>query len=74
MAGRLPGVVTGGVAPPLPDPAPIEAIAADLWSLGVTPEAPPSSWSGPVLDALGVVPAVGGWWGRATDGSPWPGW
>ena len=57
VAGRLPGVVTGGVAPPLPVPAPIEAIADDLWSLGVTPERTAIELLRPELDARGVVPA-----------------
>ena len=57
VAGRLPGVVTGGVAPPLPAPAPIEAIADDLWSLGMTPERTAIELLRPELDARGVVPA-----------------
>ena len=57
VAGRLPGVVTGGVAPPLPAPAPLEAIADDLWSLGVTPERTAIELVRPELEARGVVPA-----------------
>jgi error-prone DNA polymerase len=57
VPGRLPGVVTGGVAPALPAPAPIEAIADDLWSLGVTPERTAIELARPDLDRRGVVPA-----------------
>ena len=35
--GRLPGIVTGAAAPPLPPPAPIESVRTDLWSLGLAP-------------------------------------
>ena len=36
--GRLPGIVTGAVAPPLPPRAAIEEVRDDLWSIGVTPD------------------------------------
>ena len=58
-AGRLPGVVTGTVAPPLPAPAPLESIADDLWSLGMAPESTAIELVRPQLDRRGVVPANG---------------
>jgi error-prone DNA polymerase len=36
---RLPGVVTGLVAPDLPATSEMERVADDLWSMGLTPEA-----------------------------------
>jgi len=39
LPGRLPGVVTGLVAPPLPVPSELERLADDLWSMGLTTEA-----------------------------------
>jgi error-prone DNA polymerase len=39
MADRLPGVVTGQVAPDLPATSDLERVADDLWSLGLTTEA-----------------------------------
>ena len=36
---RLPGVVTGLVAPELPAASEMERVADDLWSMGLTPEA-----------------------------------
>ena len=36
---RLPGVVTGLVAPDLPATSAMERVADDLWSMGLTPEA-----------------------------------
>ena len=58
VPGRLPGVVTGAVAPPLPLPAPLEVVADDLWSLGVTPERTAVELARPALAARGVVPAA----------------
>ncbi|MGH3733875.1 MAG: error-prone DNA polymerase [Acidimicrobiales bacterium] len=39
MADRLPGVVTGQVAPDLPSTSELERVADDLWSMGLTTEA-----------------------------------
>ncbi len=36
--GRLPGIVTGAVPPPLPARQALEEVSDDLWSLGVTPD------------------------------------
>ncbi len=58
VAGRLPGVVTGAVAPDLPPPNPVESVADDLWSLGITPERTAIELVRPVLDRRGVVPAA----------------
>ena len=56
-AERLPGVVTGAVAPTLPTPAPLEAIADDLWSLGLAPEHTAIELARPALARRGVVRA-----------------
>src|ERR1700677_701888 len=39
LADRLPGVVTGQVAPDLPATSELERVADDLWSMGLTTEA-----------------------------------
>ena len=39
LADRLPGVVTGQVAPELPATSELERVADDLWSMGLTTEA-----------------------------------
>jgi error-prone DNA polymerase len=39
LADRLPGVVTGQVAPELPVTSELERVADDLWSMGLTTEA-----------------------------------
>ncbi|MGH9082997.1 MAG: error-prone DNA polymerase, partial [Acidimicrobiales bacterium] len=57
-AGRLPGIVTGSTAPPLPAPHPLEAIGDDLWALGVTPERTAIELVRPALAGRGVVPAA----------------
>jgi error-prone DNA polymerase len=56
-AGRLPGVVTGEVAPALPAPLPLESIADDLWSLGMAPERTAIELARAELARRGVVPA-----------------
>jgi error-prone DNA polymerase len=55
---RLEGIVTGSVAPVLDEPTPLEAVADDLWSLGLAPESTALSLARPVLEQRGVVPAV----------------
>jgi error-prone DNA polymerase len=55
---RLPGIVVGTEAPPLPAPAPLETVGDDLWALGLAPERTAVEILRPELDALGVVPAV----------------
>ncbi len=55
--GRLPGIVTGAEPPPLPVPSPLEAIADDLWAIGVTPERTAIELVRTTLARRGVVPA-----------------
>jgi error-prone DNA polymerase len=58
-AVRLPGIVTGLAAPPLPAMTPAESGRADLWATGVSPEGHPTRFLRDHLDALGVVTATG---------------
>lgn len=55
---RLPGVITGAVAPSLPEATPWEAVADDLWALGLAPGVTAMELLRPTLDAQGVVPAA----------------
>ncbi len=55
--GRLPGVVTGVEAPPLPGMAPPEETAADLWATGIGAGAHPTEHVRAQLDARGVLTA-----------------
>jgi error-prone DNA polymerase len=55
---RLPGIVTGIVAPPLPVMTPAETGRADLWATGVSPEGHPTRFVRPHLEELGVVTAT----------------
>jgi error-prone DNA polymerase len=64
---RLPGLVTGEDAPALPDLAPLEEVAADMWATGLTVGAGAVELARPRLDALGVIPA-GRLLGAETDG------
>jgi error-prone DNA polymerase len=64
---RLPGLVTGEEAPVLPDLAPLEEVAADMWATGLTVGAGAVELARPRLDALGVIPA-GRLPGAETDG------
>jgi len=66
-AERLPGVVTGHDAPPLPGLTPLEEVAADLWATGLTTGDSAVALARPRLTALGVVPA-GRLAGAETDG------
>ncbi len=54
---RLPGLVTGEDAPPLPGLTPLEETGADMWAVGLTVGAGAVELVRPRLDALGVVPA-----------------
>jgi error-prone DNA polymerase len=58
-AQRLPGIVTGVSAPPLPAMTGDEWARADLWSTGVSPEGHPTRFIREHLDSLGVVTATG---------------
>lgn len=59
VVASLPGVVTGADAPPLPGMEPTERTAADLWAMGLSPEAHPTEFVRPRLAAAGVVTAAG---------------
>lgn len=52
---RLPGIVTGTVAPPLPTMTGAEAARADLWATGLSPEGHPTRFVREHLASLGVV-------------------
>ena len=56
---RLPGVVLGTEAPPLPEPSPLDAVADDLWALGLAPDRTAMELLRPGLHEMGVVPASG---------------
>jgi error-prone DNA polymerase len=55
---RLPGIVVGAEAPPLPEPSPYDAVGDDLWSLGLAPERTAMHLARERLEAMGVVTAV----------------
>ncbi|MCU1363124.1 MAG: error-prone polymerase [Acidimicrobiaceae bacterium] len=57
LPGRLPGVVTGLVAPPLPVTSELERVADDLWSMGLTTEATAMALVREELNARGVTRA-----------------
>ncbi len=59
--GRLPGVVTGATAPPLPPMTPMEEAASDLWATGISPTSSPTEFVRHHLDELGVVTSAGLW-------------
>ncbi len=54
---RLPGIVTGTTSPDLAPPTPLERVADDLWSLGLTPEATAVALMRDILDQRGVTRA-----------------
>jgi error-prone DNA polymerase len=58
-AQRLPGIVTGAEAPPLPAMTGGESARADLWATGVSPEGHPTQFVREHLTSLGVVTATG---------------
>ena len=55
---RLPGIVTGLDAPPLPGMSADEEAVADLAAVGVSPDGHPTRFIRDDLDAMGVVPAA----------------
>ncbi len=55
---RLPGIVVGTEAPPLPEPSLAEAVGDDLWALGLAPERTAMHLARERLEAAGVVTAV----------------
>jgi len=56
--GRLPGVVVGQAAPPLPPMAAVEEVAADLWATGLSPAHHPVEFARAALAGRGVLRAV----------------
>ncbi len=58
-AARLPGLVTGGSAPPLPGMTPVEDLKADLWATGLSGSSYPTELVREQLAAAGVVTAAG---------------
>jgi error-prone DNA polymerase len=57
-AGRLPGVVVGSVSPPLPAMSERDAVAADLWATGMSPDHHPVEFARRALESRGVLRAV----------------
>jgi error-prone DNA polymerase len=57
LPDRLPGVVTGEVAPMLPAVSELERVADDLWAMGLTTEATAMELMRPQLNARGVTRA-----------------
>ncbi len=55
---RLPGVVVGAEAPPLPEPSLYDSVADDLWALGLAPERTAMHLAREWLEAMGVVTAA----------------
>jgi error-prone DNA polymerase len=55
---RLPGVVVGAEAPPLPEPSLYDSVADDLWALGLAPERTAMHLARERLEALGVATAA----------------
>jgi error-prone DNA polymerase len=58
-AHRLPGVVCGSDAPPLPPMTDREVTAADLWATGIAPDSHPVQFARDRLDAMGAVSIAG---------------
>ncbi len=56
---RLPGVVVGAEAPPLPEPSLYDSVADDLWALGLAPERTAMHLARERLEAMDVTTAVG---------------
>jgi error-prone DNA polymerase len=56
---RLPGIVTGEVAPTLPGMTPVEENRADLWATSLSATSYPTEFIRAELDGLGVVPSAG---------------
>ena len=54
---RLPGVVVGAEAPPLPEPSLYDSVGDDLWALGLAPERTAMHLARERLEAMGVVTA-----------------
>ncbi len=55
---RLPGIVVGAEAPPLPQPSLYDAVGDDLWALGLAPERTAMHLARERLEAMGVLTAL----------------
>jgi error-prone DNA polymerase len=55
---RLPGIVLGAEAPPLPEPSLYDSVGDDLWALGLAPEQTAMHLARERLEAMGVVVAA----------------
>ena len=55
---RLPGIVLGVEAPPLPVPTEFDAVGDDLWALGLAPEQTAMHLARERLEAMGVLTAA----------------
>ena len=55
---RLPGIVVGAEAPPLPEPSLYDGVGDDLWALGLAPERTAMHLARERLEALGVTTGV----------------
>ena len=55
---RLPGVVVGVEAPPLPTPSPYDSVGDDLWALGLAPERTAMHLARERLEAMEVRTAL----------------
>jgi error-prone DNA polymerase len=54
---RLPGIVVGAEAPPLPEPSLYDSVGDDLWALGLAPERTAMHLARERLEAMGVLTA-----------------
>jgi error-prone DNA polymerase len=54
---RLPGIVVGTEAPPLPEPTLYDSVGDDLWALGLAPERTAMHLARERLEAMGVMVA-----------------
>jgi error-prone DNA polymerase len=55
---RLPGIVVGAEAPPLPAPSLYDSVGDDLWALGLAPERTAMHLARERLEAMGVTVAA----------------
>ncbi len=55
---RLPGIVVGAEAPPLPEPSLYDSVGDDLWALGLAPERTAMHLARERLEAMGVSVAA----------------
>ena len=65
-ADRLPGIVVGTDAPPLPVPSLYDAVGDDMWALGLAPERTAMHLAREQLEAMGVIGGQAIWRGATT--------